>query len=309
MSSASIHPIIVYVPGLKPKPPAEAHKRELIRCLGEGIRRIDAGIEKDIEDAFHLVSWTYDFYGEHRDINLDLVDIEAILSMERASEDDIEVVTSWKRRFARWLFRTADYLPFLIPHFATEEVEIHLRDFNKYLRNNHGASEAARQKVKTVLLDAAEAGRPILLLGHSMGSVIAYDSLWQLSRELKSNVTIDLLLTTGSPLGQSIVQRHLMGSQRRGKERYPANIRQWTNIAAVGELTAIDRVLKNDFAPMIELGLVDDIKDLDSFNYYHMNGALNVHVEYGYLINEVTAGIISEWWRECTGTTRDPGSV
>ena len=60
---------------------------------------------------------------------------------------------------------------------------------------------------------------------------------------------------------------------------------------------------------MIELGLVEDIKDLDSFNYYHMNGALNVHVEYGYLINEVTARIISEWWRESTGAKRDPGSA
>lgn len=309
MSSVPIRPIIVYVPGLKSKPPAEAHKRELTRCLGEGIRRVDADIAEDIVNSFHLVSWTYDFYGEHRDINLDLADIETILSKERASEEDIKVVASWKRRFARWLFRTADFLPFLIPHFATEEVAIHLRDFNKYLRNNHGISEAARQKLKTVLLDAAEAHRPILLFGHSMGSVIAYDSLWQLSRELKSHVNIDLLLTTGSPLGQSIVQRHLMGSHRRGEERYPANIRQWINVAAVGELTAIDRVLKNDFAPMIELGLVDEIKDLDSFNYYHMNGALNVHVEYGYLINEVTAGIISEWWRANTGTTQDPGSA
>jgi hypothetical protein len=292
-----MQPIIVYVPGLKPKPPAELHQRELVRCLHEGIRRIDATIASEIGNAFHLVSWTYDFYGEHRDINLDLADIRAILSQERASEEDIRVVTSAKRRFIRWMYRMADYLPFLIPHFASEEVEIHLRDFNKYLRNAHGVSEAARQKVKNVLVDAANAGRPILLIGHSMGSVIAYESLWQLSRELNSDVTVDLLLTTGSPLGQSIVQRHLMGSQRKGAERFPANIRRWINVAAVGELTAIDSVLKNDFSEMIDLGLVDDIDDRYSFNYYHMLGALNVHAEYGYLINEVTAGIVCDWWR------------
>ena len=75
---------------------------------------MDAGIADDIVDAFHLVSWTYDFYGEHRDINLDLADIEAILKKTEASKKDIEVVISWKRRLARWLFRTADFLPFLI---------------------------------------------------------------------------------------------------------------------------------------------------------------------------------------------------
>jgi len=298
----STQPLIVYVPGLMPKPPAELHYRQLIRCLGEGVRRVDADIADDIVDAFHLVSWTYDFYGEHRDINLDLADIEATLKKTEASNDDIKVVTSWKRRLAHWMFRTADFLPFLIPHFATDEVEIHLRDFHKYLRNNHGVAEFARQKVKKELTEAAEAGRPILLFGHSMGSVIAYESLWQLSREMKSDVTIDLLLTTGSPLGQTIVQRHLMGADRTRDERYPANIQKWINIAAVGELTAIDRVLKTDFAEMIELGLIDDIDDRDSYNYYHMHGALNVHAEYGYLINEVTAGIISEWWRDKTAT-------
>lgn len=297
MIAVSTQPLIVYVPGLKPKPPAELHQRELIRCLAEGIRRVDADVADDIASAFHLVSWTYDFYGEHRDINLDLEDIETILSKERASEEDIETVTSLRRRFMRWLFRTADYLPFLIPHFATEEIEIHLRDFNKYLRNNNGVSEEARQKLKKVLVEAAGAGRPILLLGHSMGSVIVYDSLWQLSRETNTDLRVDLLVTTGSPLGQSIVQRHLMGSHRKGEEKYPANIKQWINIAAVGELTAIDRNLKNDFSMMIELGLIDDIDDRDSFNYYHMHGTLNVHAEYGYLINEVTAGVIRGWWR------------
>jgi len=46
---------------------------------------------------------------------------------------------------------------------------------------------------------------------------------------------------------------------------------------------------------------VPDIIDRDLFNYYHMHGSLNVHVEYGYLINEVTARAISEWLRSKSG--------
>ena len=56
--------------------------------------------------------------------------------------------------------------------------------------------------------------------------------------------------------------------------------------------------LKNDCGEMIRLGLVEDIEDLETCNYYHMNGILNVHAEYGYLVNEVTATTIRNWWRE-----------
>ena len=256
-------------------------------------------------DAFRLIDWTYDFYGEYRDIGLDMADIETVLSREGASETDIMVATSLRRRFATWLFRVADTLPFLIPRIATEEVEVHLRDFNRYVRNTNGISEAARDKLKSAVREADDSGRPVLLLGHSMGSVIAYDALWQMAREEGSGARIDLFLTTGSPLGQNIVQRHLFGANEPGERRYPDNIRRWVNIAAVGELTAIDRALKNDFAAMPALGLVESIEDLDSFNYYHMHGMLNVHVEYGYLINEVTARVISEWWAKRVRPDRD----
>jgi hypothetical protein len=55
--------------------------------------------------------------------------------------------------------------------------------------------------------------------------------------------------------------------------------------------------LKNDFGEMIQLGLIADIEDLEIYNYYRTNGVLNVHAEYGYLVNEVTATIIRNWWR------------
>lgn len=296
-------PLIIYIPGLKTKPPAPVHREQLMRCLIAGLRRIDAPLAAEVEasHAFHLVSWTYDFYGEHRDISLDLKDIDGVLQEKSASAADIAIATSWNRRFLRWLFGMADFLPFLIPRVATEEVEVHLRDYNRYLRNEAGKSEAAREKLKSQVRVAHDAGRPVLLLAHSMGSVIAYDALWQLSREEQHPGRVSLFVTTGSPLGQKLVQRKLRGARRRDATRYPANIKRWTNLAAIGELTAIDRRLQNDFAAMLGAGLVEAIDDRDMFNYYHMNGVLNVHAEYGYLVNEVTARVISDWWRRQTG--------
>jgi surfactin synthase thioesterase subunit len=296
-------PLLLYVPGLKPKPEFSVHREQILRCMLEGVRRIDADTAAEMakdEHFFDIVSWTYDFYGTHRDINLDLADIEAVLKKTDASARDKQIATSWKRRFIRSLYRAADQLPFLIPQVANEDVELQLRDLRRYTKNVDDIAEIIRREVKIRLRAAAGAGRPILLYGHSMGSVIGYDTLWQLSHEPGEDVRIDLMVTTGSPLGQKLIQRRLKGSRKEGIERYPGNIRRWTNIGAIGELTAIDMALKNDFAEMIRLGLVEDIEDLETYNYYHMNGVLNVHAEYGYLVNEVTATIIRNWWKDVT---------
>ena len=293
-------PLILYIPGLYPKPEHSLHREQVLRCLLEGVRRIDADTADEMaqdEQCFDIVSWTYDFYGTHRDINLDLADIEAVLKKKEASAADKEFVTSWQRRFLRSIYRAADHLPFLIPHFANEDVELQLRDLRRYAKNDGDIAEFIRREVKVRLRDAVAAGRPILLYAHSMGSIIAYDTLWQLSHQPREEVQIDLMLTTGSPLGQHLIQRLLKGFKNEGVERYPGNIRRWMNIAAIGELTAIDMALKNDFGEMIRLGLVEDIEDLEIYNYYRTSGVLNVHAEYGYLVNEVTATIIRNWWR------------
>ena len=300
---SSGRPVVVYIPGLKPKPAPLLHREQLLRCLVGGVRRLDAKIADCLSepDAFELVSWTYDFYGEYSDISQDIPDIDAVIAAESASEADILTATSWRRRFAISLFHVADYLPFLLPKLATDEIEVHLRDYFRYVHDTRGRAEQARAKLKRVLKQAADHRRPVLLLAHSMGSVIAYDALWQLSREEESGASVDLFLTSGSPLGQKIVQRHLLGKGERGEMRYPSNIGSWVNIAALGELTAIDRRLGNDFAAMTRLGLVREIRDFEVFNYYRMQGVLNVHAEYGYLVNEVTARCVIEWWRSAAG--------
>ena len=294
-------PLILYIPGLKPKPEHSLHREQILRCMLEGIRRIDADTAAAMAKDTHfldVVSWTFDFYGTHRDIAIDLPDIEAVLNKKGASAEDREIATSWKRRLIRSIYRAADHLPVLIPRVANEDVELQLRDLRRYAKDEGGIAELIRREIKLRLRAAAQANRPILLYGHSMGSVIAYDALWQLTHESDDDVQIDLLLTTGSPLGQHLIQKKLKGSGREGTERYPGNIRHWINIAAFGELTAIDMTLRNDFGKMIDLGLVENIEDYATYNFYRMQGVLNVHTEYGYLVNEVTATVIRNWWNE-----------
>jgi hypothetical protein len=296
----SVEPLLLYVPGLRPKPPPAIHRQELLRCAVEGVGRIDSEVAAQIrgsDRSLDIVGWTYDFYGEHRDIELDRGGIEQVLQQREASHKDIAEAVTFKRRAVRWLYRAADRLPFLIPQLADENMQLHLRDLRRYVTNEADAADAARRFLKMPLRAAWKSHRPVLLIGHSMGSVIAYDTLWQLSRESGDELRVDLL-TLGSPLGQRYIQRRLNGCTETGERRYPDNVRHWVNVAAVGEMTAIDMTVRNDFADMIALGLTDEITDIAVYNYFRHQGVLNVHSEYGYLVNAATATQIRDWWRD-----------
>lgn len=293
-------PLIVYIPGLLPKPEPEVHRDALLRCLLAGVKRVDESVAAAISadsGTFEIVSWSYDFYRQHRDIAIDADAIKTVIEQPAASAADIAEAASWKRRLTRWIYALGDLMPFLIPHVASERMEVHLRDLRRYLSDVDGIAAHTRRMLKVPLQAASLAHRPILLIAHSMGSVIAYDSLWELSHEGRERAYVDLLLTMGSPLGQRYMQKRLKGATKTGYGRYPSNIRVWKNLAAVGDLTALDRALVNDFGEMLELGLLEDFEDQTLTTHYRLDGELNVHAEYGYLVNEKTAHTIVSWWR------------
>lgn len=292
-------PLILYVPGLLPKPEAKAHHEQLLRCLLTSVERVDPSVAGEISRtsaAFDLVSWTYDFYGTHRDIALDLPDIDVAIDKDAPTVEDINDAANWKRRLLHAGYKMGDRLTFLIPRLANEKLEVHIRDLRRYAQNENDIGAHVRRLLKVPLEAAAAAHRPVLLLTHSMGSVIAWDALWEMSRREGRDVLVDLWVTMGSPLGGNFLQQRLLGLDQTGEDRYPSNVRRWVNIAAIGELTALDRNLRDDFGPMIDLGLIEDIVDHEIFSFYRTDGVLNVHNEYGYLLHEVTARRVCEWW-------------
>jgi hypothetical protein len=138
----------------------------------------------------------------------------------------------------------------------------------------------------------------VLLIGHSLGAVIGYDALWELWVEEGLRSRVDMFLTLGSPLGMHYVQRRLLGFRHAAGRRFPGNIRRWRNVAAHGDLTALDPRLADDFAPMLAAGLTESIVDEHDgvFNFFRNADGLNVHRSYGYLAQPRVGHVVARWW-------------
>ena len=48
-TSVSAAPVIIYVPGLLPKPAAEVHRDALLRCLLAGLQQVDTDLAVQLE--------------------------------------------------------------------------------------------------------------------------------------------------------------------------------------------------------------------------------------------------------------------
>jgi len=291
---------IIYVPGKNPKPPANLHREQLLRCLLHGVKQINPEIAEEIAaaDCFSLVAWNQHFYETEGDINQIAPWVDQLLDLDSYPESDREAVHTVRYRLARTLYQIGDMLPWLIPLIPDERIRLSIRDTELYFSNKGNIACRVRDIQKQPLREAAGRDDKVLLIGHSMGSIIAYDSLWELYYQEDMQHCVDCLLTIGSPLGLNYVQKRLIGLRDKQQPDYPGNIRNWVNISARGDLVALDTSLENDFKNMIKQNQIESITDHcdDIYNYYRDNKGLNVHKSYGYLVNPVVARTIANWW-------------
>ena len=84
----------------------------------------------------------------------------------------------------------------------------------------------------------------IMLISHSMGTIIAYDVLRKLVGNKK--LMIDHFVTMGSPLGLPFITERIQNGKR-GKPIVPANIKAWTNFADMRDPVCADPRLIDDY--------------------------------------------------------------
>lgn len=169
-----------------------------------------------------------------------------------------------------------------------KDLDFYYDDTRKILNRKKTKKELAFKVLKDELKDCINANKnhEIMLIAHSMGTIISYDVLRDIGRMPNNTVTIKDFITIGSPLGIPYVKQQIRKlrtyNQKKDRVRTPTIItNSWINFADKKDPVAIDTHLKDDYkANNKGIRVVDDLVVND---YVGLEGKRNHHKSYGYL--------------------------
>jgi len=156
------------------------------------------------------------------------------------------------------------------------------QDLYIYYKNAEKRSEL-RSRLKERIIKNKD--NRIMLVAHSMGSIIAYDVLRLLGRQ-EPSIKIDHFVTIGSPLGIPHVKYKI--TEESPLVRTPSIVRKWSNLADRRDPVAIDTHLYDDYeANDLGVRVKDDLVLNDWQAPYHKS--------YGYLRTPEFTDIVKQF--------------
>ena len=180
-------------------------------------------------------------------------------------------------------------------------IKNYFNDLNSYYSNIRDSKtqllvrEVLRNRLKTILIEHKR--DDILLIAHSMGSIIAYDVLALFASQLK----IKIFITIGAPLGipmviSKIANELQLKNRETQKPEIPVSIKKnWFNFSDLEDKVAFNYHLNDDFSESTNgVKIVDFIVS----NNYTINGNHNQHKSFGYLRTPEIAAKIYDFLTE-----------
>jgi hypothetical protein len=292
--------VIVGIHGLANKPEESRLASWWKTALEEGLETNLA--VKNAQYTFKMVYWA-DLLYKHPVHFDEAMSFDQLYSNEPYIPAEEGALKSYEDGWADLVRAKAQNIAGTVIDFAKEKFDIDaaakwvleksLRDLAFYydktreIRDRNGNSRAARQVLMGELQSALQplADDHVMVIAHSMGSIIAYDVLRDLGRT-DQPVHVSDLITIGSPLGLP----HVKGNIHREREHYSrkAPVRtptivteRWINFADRRDPVAFDTHLRDDYAENDAGVRVKD--DLVINDYVGANGQSNHHKSYGYL--------------------------
>lgn len=306
---------LIFIHGRDFKPPADD-------LLDICIAAIKAGIKRDypaMVDRYHALGKQLVWYGDlneevraesgaRYDAALDIGDrrnvLQALVAIDKRKNFGVH-------RYDRLPGKTA------VAEFAADVVAPVLgklglsnamlgklcSDFVRYWEDGSEFSGTVKDRLRQAIVDTFNDGKHIMLVSHGTGCVVAYDVLWELSHDeryqgLIGDHKIDVWLTLGAPLGDSMVQSRLLGVNSKGRRKYPSNVVSWYNVSAEDDYLCHDNTLADDFRGMLTQKLVSTIRDYRIYNLAVRYGKSNPHSSIGYLIHPRIAQLVSNWLKQ-----------
>jgi hypothetical protein len=122
-----------------------------------------------------------------------------------------------------------------------------LKQTRLYLNNQAVKDEAQRRLLKLITPETR------VVIAHSLGSIVAYETLCKHGQELP------MFITLGSPLGiTNFIFDKLDPTPKHGIGTYPPGLASWTNIADQGDVVALVKQLAGKFGGRIDDMLVNN---------------------------------------------------
>ena len=124
-------------------------------------------------------------------------------------------------------------------------------------------------------------GDDIMLIGHSMGAIIAFDVLSFIAVGIKIHTFVTMGAPLGAPFVMSRIAAHSKSTYGTIKLQTPEAVQKhWFNFSDLMDKIALDYKLSDDFAENSQ-----GVKCVDKLvvNNYVMNGIANPHKSFGYL--------------------------
>ena len=260
--------IIIGIHGLSNKPAAHDLEVWWSSAMREGLEKNLKIKVSDDRFNFESVYWADVLYGSP-DKNPDVYQPADPSDLKLYKENWLDAIRDKANDVGGNVIDSIKNL-FGIDKVAERILKKKLEDLYKYYNEKAIRTELRKRLKKTILKNK---DKRIMIVAHSMGSIIAYDVLRSLGQTDKA-VSIEHLVTIGSPLGIPHVKRRI--SEENPLVRTPSIVKKWSNLADRRDPVAIDTHLSDDYSEN-DAGV--QVKDDLVLNDW---GGIN-HKSYGYL--------------------------
>lgn len=282
--------IIIGIHGLRNKPPKRVLKRWWKRSIKDGLKR--EGMRWPVF-RFRLVYWADILYPKPLKRSIQDEDDPRFLEAPYLppSEKPAKRPGRMRRRILDAVEKQLDKL-FLKENsridfhgISDKIIKRYFEDLDAYYckkqRGRDGSTRPLKDIIRRRLAERLKrhGKEEILLIGHSMGSIIAFDVLTQIAPD----IPIHTFITIGSPLGIPTVIRKAqldLGLAEQKPATPESVINAWYNFTDLEDRVAFNYNLADDYTPNSR-----GIRPIDRevWNDYHRQGERNPHKSYGYL--------------------------
>ena len=235
--------IIIGIHGLGNKPPKTILTDWWKKSILEGLNKSNYSIS-DFEfdlvywaDILHPVPLNPDEVNKNSPLYLkDKYHTEHILSSAESSGLRVKAREYIEKFYGKIVVN--EVLSLKYPSLTDLFIHVNMRDLENYYSTS---KQAIIERLTETL--KKHRNKKILLISHSMGSIISYDALTDYLPDLK----IDTMVSIGSPLGQKYVLQKMLEHQKNNsgnKLKVPENIRRnWYNLSDLDDQVALNHLL------------------------------------------------------------------